>query len=507
MNEAIETKVDGAGRRFKLGDLKRSGARTEFNTAVLTGFNMGNRTLTLTLTMEQFREFTDVANEARIRDLGGDNSEVAQRPLDKKHAKSIALYMLRGLLVAVRHNWIDDGRHIPTELDDVLADLGEGPYQALQPFTGNIRSCAPGGANLDLEEKPDGKLVLFLRQGQLIYIIDGQHRRFAYGSLVEWLKELLSSGKYISKRGGGLYVPDDMEDGRLSASELEVWSAVLEMARSHFTVDVTVHLGLAPEAEKQLFHDLNNLGKKPDAALAQAFDQANPISVFIRKELEGEGLLRSIRIADSGSKKGKRVEEGEAAVIYRDDLVAANAMLFAGATNQAGIISSQVVPFYDYGRMFWASIAAQDHFGEGGWARKTLLSEPVMIKALAQLAHTFHGSREENHALRDRFLAALRDKEIDFSQRNPLWATYFKTEDEWVEIDPALRDYLTPDAGRKSFGVWQGDKLEFAQNTRDIARYLGDLIRWHLKLPPRPGVATLKAKLIGQGKMLAAKAA
>ena len=28
----------------------------DFNTAVLTGFNMGNRTLSLTLTMEQFRE-------------------------------------------------------------------------------------------------------------------------------------------------------------------------------------------------------------------------------------------------------------------------------------------------------------------------------------------------------------------------------------------------------------------------------------------------------------------
>ena len=56
----------------------------------------------------------------------------------------------------------------------------------------------------------------------------------------------------------------------------------------------------------------------------------------------------------------------------------------------------------------------------------------------------------------------------------------------------------------KSYAVWQGDQLDaFASNTRDIARYLGDLMRWKLGLPPRPGVATLKAKLISQGKMSA----
>ena len=66
----------------------------------------------------------------------------------------------------------------------------------------------------------------------------------------------------------------------------------------------------------------------------------------------------------------------------------------------------------------------------------------------------------------------------------------------------------SPDAGRKSYGFWQGERLEFAQNTRDIARYLGDLIRWKLKLPPRPGITTLKTKLINQGKIAApAKAA
>ncbi len=501
MSDGSDTAPETAGRRFKLGDLRRSGARTEFSTPVLTGFNMGNRTLSLSLTMEQFREHSDVANEARIVETGGDRSEIAQRPLDEKHARSIALYMLRGLLVAVRHNWEDDGRHIPTELEDLLSDLGEGPYQGLQPFTGNIRACAPGGADLDLEERPDGKLVLFLRQGQLIYIIDGQHRRHAYELMVSWLREMVAAGKYISKRRGGIYVPEDIEDTRLSGSELEIWSAVVELARSHFTVDITVHLGLRPEQEKQLFHDLNNLGKKPDAALSQAFDQANPISVFIRKVIEGEELLGGIKISDSGSKKGKQPEANEPATIYRDDLVSSNAMLFAGATNQAGIIASRVLPYADYGRTFWKAVAAQDHFGEDGWEAKTLLSEPVMIKALAQLAYTFHDSRESDEEQRKQFIADLAAKKINFSHQDPLWAIYFKSDEERATIDPKLNDYLTPDAGRKSYAVWQGDRLAFASNTRDIARYLGDLIRWKLGMPPRPGIASLKAKLISQGKM------
>lgn len=492
------------GRRFKLGDLKRSGARTDFNTAVLTGFNMGNRTLSLTLTMEQFREHSDVANEARILDTSGDRSEIAQRPLDEKHAKAIALYMLRGLLVSVRQAWDDEGRHIPEELEDLLSDLGQGPYQGLQPFTGNIRLCAPGGADLDIEERKDGKLLLYFRQGQLIYVIDGQHRRRAYEQMVNWLREMMTTSRYPSTRRGGIYMPEDREDVRLSATELEIWSNVLELARSHFTVDVTVHLGLKPEQERQLFHDLNNLGKKPDAALSQAFDQANPVSVFIRQEIEAHNLLGTVRISDIGSKKGQKRTSDGAPTIFRDDLVSANAMLFAGATNQAGIMPSTVVPNKEYAVRFWKALASQPHFGEEGWEETTLLSEPVMVKALAQLAYTFHDSREANHELRDRFLAHLEAGTLNFSPTDPLWALHRKSDAELEAENPALLDYITPEAGRKSYANFQGDRLtSFAQNTRDIARYLGDAMRWKLGLPPRPGIATLKAKLVRDGKMKA----
>lgn len=189
------------------------------------------------------------------------------------------------------------------------------------------------------------------------------------------------------------------------------------------------------------------------------------------------------------------------AIIYRDDLVSTNATLFSGAINQAGIIASSVGPHTGYGRAFWQAVAAQDFWGEDGWEDATLLSEPVMVKALAALAYTFHDSREKDHAIRNRFIADLAAKKINFAHDDELWQIYFKTDAERAAIDPRLVDYLKPDAGRKGYAFWQSDRLSFAQNTRDIARYLGDLIRWKLDLPPHPGVATLRAKLIAQGKM------
>jgi hypothetical protein len=503
MSEVEDDLIEG-GRRLKLGDIRRTGAKSDFSVPVLTGFNMGNMTVSLTMKMETFRDYSDIANSARVMETTKDSNDIAQRPLDENHAKHIAIYMLRGLLASVRKEWLAENRDIPDELDDLLSELGTGPYQGLQPFTGNIRKCKPGGTDLDLVERSDGKLVLFLRQGQLIYVVDGQHRRRGYERLVSWLREMLASSKYVSTRKGGIHVPDDREDLRLTTAEAEIFGAVLELARSHFTVDVTVHLGLDAEQERQLFHDLNNLGKKPDAALAQAFDHSNPVSIFIRKEIEGSRLLGNIMISDTGSKKGRKPEENNAAVIYRDDLVSANAALFAGATNQAGIMTSAVIPHVDYGRCFWEAVAMQDHFGEEGWSEKTLLSEPVMIKALANLAYTFHGSREQNHELRERFILALRNKELNFSREEPLWGIYRLSHAERDELDPKLDDYLTPDEGMKSYANWQGSRLtSFAQNTRDIARYLGDLMRWKLGLPPRPGVASLKARLISQGKMAA----
>ena len=267
------------------------------------------------------------------------------------------------------------------------------------------------------------------------------------------------------------------------------------------TVDVTVHLGLDASQERQLFHDLNTLGKKPDAAIAQAFDQANPVSIFVRKEIEDVGLLGdSVKIADAGSKKGQKRAGLEFVdqTIYRDDLVVCNALLFAGAWNQAGITASRVNPHYAYGKRFWSAVAKQPNFGAPGWYKKTLLAQPVMLKALAQMAFTFHASREANAAHLEHFMSALEGGEIDFSHANELWAAYLIPPEECAKLYPGIQRFLTPVIAMQPYGLHDAETgtLRFGSSSRDIARYIGDLIRWKLGLPPRPALLSLVSRLI-----------
>ena len=112
------------------------------------------------------------------------------------------------------------------------------------PFTGNIRNCSLGGDDLDLE-KEGGSYFLNLLQGQIIMVVDGQHRRFGYSLVTDWLNDILMAGRYVSVRKGGLYLPEGREETpELSQDELAVWGSVYEEAKAHCTVDVTLHLGL-----------------------------------------------------------------------------------------------------------------------------------------------------------------------------------------------------------------------------------------------------------------------
>jgi len=487
--------ISETSQRIKLGDLKRTGQRTGFDAPILTGFNMGNRTISITLPMEKFREISAIANEARII-AGDEKGGIAQRPLDEAHAKKIAVYMLRGLLVALKANFLTDNEDIPEELEDFLAELGESPYQGLQPFTANIRNCASGGDDLDLEKRGSA-YILHLLQGQILWVVDGQHRRYGYNLLTDWLDDVLMTGRYPSPRKGGLYIPDGREDTpELSAVELAIWGRVYQMAKAHCTVDVTVHLGLSIDQERQLFHDLNNLGKKVEPSIAQAFDQANPINIFIRRVLEGEQILGDAKIVNEGSKKGGKKPIAELTTdgsIIRDDLVIANSLLFAGMTNPAGIHNSKIDQ--DLGRRFWGAISLQPYFAQAGWQENTLLAQPTMIKALAQLVYNFNGSREANSVNLEILLKALETSSVDFSATNDLWKVYLK--EDYEEKFPGISEYLTPVSVRNSYATLDPatNVLRFASNTRDVARYLGDLIRWQLKLPVRPGLLQLKEKL------------
>lgn len=483
------------GKRYGLDQLKKTGGRGTVDLPVLAGYNMGSDTLNVTMTMATFREIALVANEARIISMGDGPEQIAQRQLIPDHAKKLALYILRGLLAGVKKRWTADGKHIPDFLKDLLAELGEGPYQALQPFTANIRNIQDGG--LEFENTPAG-VILHLHKLQKLFVVDGQHRLRAGEIVHDWLNSVTTNLKYPKK---GLWIGDTQE---LTSEEMEVWTAVMTEFGTAFTIDVTVHLNLNAEQERQLFHDLNVLGKKPSAAQALAFDAANPVSKYVTERLAPSGFVHGLRVVDAGHKKSATKLEEPA--IYRDDLVNTCAILFRGAFNQSGITPLDVIGSEDYADGFWKAIAKQKEWAVQAWDKVTLLAQPTMLKGMAFLVRSFHNGEEARdkeaaHAKRNAVIQAIADGAVDFTHANPLWRVYLVSQEEREAAFPGIEDYITPDTIRRPYGTWDEDagRLQFGPNTRDIARYLADLVRYQLRdqvgLEPRPGLVSLKRKL------------
>ncbi|MFZ0268360.1 DNA sulfur modification protein DndB [Caulobacter sp.] len=483
------------GKRYGLDQLRKTGGRGTVDLPVLSGFNMGNSTLNITMPMGTFREVALVANEARMIAMGEGPESIAQRQLLPDHAKKLALYILRGLLAGVKAKWLEEGKHVPDCLADILNELGEGPYQALQPFTANIRNIQEGG--LEFEDTAAG-VILHLHKLQKLFVVDGQHRLRAGELVHDWLNTVLTNAKYPKK---GLWIGETQE---VTSEEMEVWTAALTQFGMAFTIDVTVHLDLDPEQERQLFHDLNVLGKKPSSAQALAFDAANPVSKYVTDRLAPGGNVHGLRVIDAGHKKsGSKLDD---AAIYRDDLVNTCAILFRGAFNQSGITPLDVIGSEDYADAFWAALAKQPHWSVPDRDKFTLLAQPTAVKAMAFLVRSFHNGeeardREVAHAKRDAIIQALADGLVDFSYDNTLWRVYLMSQDERSAAFPGIEAYITPDTVRLPYGVWDDEagRLQLGPNARDIARYLADLVRYllrdHVGLEPRPGLVSLKKKL------------
>ena len=480
---------------YGLDQLKKTGGRGTVDLPILAGYNMGNNTLNVTMTMSQFREVALVANEARIIAMGEGPEQIAQRQLIPDHAKKLALYILRGLLAGVKSRWNSEDKHVPDCLSDILNELGIGPYQALQPFTANIRNIQDGG--LEFEDTTIG-VVLHLHKFQKLFVVDGQHRLHAGELVFEWLNSIITNAKYPKK---GLWIGETQE---VTSEELEVWYAVMTEFSNYFTVDVTVHLGLNADQERQLFHDLNVLGKKPSSSQALAFDAANPVSKYVNDELAPGKSVHGLRVVDAGHKKsGTKLEEP---AIYRDDLLNTCAILFRGAFNQSGITPLDVMGSEPYANSFWEAMAKQSGWAAPGWEKLTLLAQPTMLKAMAFLVRSFHNGEEARdlnaaHVKRDAIIQAILAGAVDFSHANPLWRVYLVNEKDREAQFPGINDYITPDSVRRPYASWDEDteRLQLGPNSRDIARYVADLVRYQLHgkvgLEPRPGLVSLKKKL------------
>jgi hypothetical protein len=473
-----------------LGDIAEGGNVVPDPIPVLVGYQFGQKTLNATLPFLKFYENSEVANEHRVAERGEDAESVSNRRLDKEHAIRIAKYMLKGLVMAVQRKLKAAS---DTSLDDVIAavlrELGEQPYLALQAMTVNIRECAPGGTDLRAKQLENGATILYLGSGQIFWVVDGQHRREAMNMVINgFLRPVTSTKRYPKK---GLYVPTNGELV-LSAGERRLWNLALEAARSNCTVDVTIHLGLDPVQERQLFHDLNNLAKTVEKSIANSFDTGNPVNLFIRKVLEEEKILKA-PLVEQDANHIWNLNNGS---VSRKDIVLACSLLFAGQTDPKKVKPAAVNTCYDLGRRFWRALSSVPHFGELSSNDKTVLAQPVVLKALAQLVYTFKASREENSMHLETFLSALEKHQIDFAHTNPMWRIFEEPTSKREELCPGISDAITPETAgfNLTIGSWDSvnQVMRFSTNSRDVQRHLGDIIRWKLGLPKRPALVKVQ---------------
>ena len=265
----------------------------------------------------------------------------------------------------------------------------------------------------------------------------------------------------------------------VGTKHLEVWRECHNLALNHCTVAVEAHLNLSPEQQRQLFHDLNNLGKTVSASMAFDFDNSNPINVFIKDVLIDQGVLGAPvadkDIVDWASHDGS---------MARKDLVAVNSILFLNRTNPKGATPVQIEKMHDVALRFWAAVSEIPGFGEDQAKMKTVAAQPVVLKALAKLAYDFTAGRKANPDHLDKLLYGI--AEIDFSHQNPMWRVYEFPEEERRRKVAGLEDYLPKDDGNRDLGAAdESGRMRFGAKHNDIFPILGDIIRWRLGLPKR----------------------
>jgi hypothetical protein len=473
-NESLPTPLASIDSLLKEAD---SQVRPE---KVFIGHNLGHRTFIALIPMKDFYAMSKVANERQP-----DGTPATQRPLNEAHATGLAKYILRGMIAAAieyRRNF-----HKPESLalHELQRVMGPQTYMSLQPIVANLRTVEPGGAGIEGKRMEcDGETAcfkVFLGQRDMLYVIDGQHRRYAMDLVFEFLTEIRLNRKYPRKPK--LFEGNFKET--IPTDVLAAWDECDEVARGFSKIAVEIHLGLGVREEQQLFHDLNNLAKKVERSLALKFDSANPVNQFIQNELLPH-ILDWDDVVD-GDQSNWAKDTGR--WTFRD-LAATNAILFLNKTSIASATPADVEDKYAVACRMWGAIANVPGFGKPGAKANTVLAQPVVVKAIAKLVYDLgFGRRRDANAQEDleRLLMSL--SQVNFSHTNPVWRFYEMTEQERIKAKlTGLRDYL-PDGGdtNRSIGTFDTANkwMRFATRHNDIYPIIGDMIRWMLKLPSR----------------------
>jgi len=256
---------------------------------------------------------------------------------------------------------------------------------------------------------PTGEYSVKLRPDQILWVVDGQHRRKGLEYTRDWLVSMTTERKYPRLKDA---FPVGMKN--VGDDALLFWRKALEKFTAEFSITSEVHFGMTINQEQQLFYFLNDLSRAVPSAVSQAFDQDNPINVFTRtlvNDLIPQGIV---------SEKGQ-VDWDDKEWIRLDSLNTINARLLLNHGNIDNAKGSVVAPRIDDGTEFWKSVLAIPNVTDRS---KSVAAQPAMLKAIAKCYYDLKWARGSGRKalpadISEKFLAAL--PLVDFSHSNQVW--------------------------------------------------------------------------------------
>jgi len=440
--------------------------------------NAGKPTLFSSMSLVELNHYSEVANNRMNED------EQSQRGLDMAHANKLAKYFLKALLDSAIKRMRRQGRQINDNFYSIQEKIGKQNYYTIAPIVANLRHNTIEDVRPWINNNETIGHLITLKIGDTLWIIDGQHRRKAVDIVIDFLKYINSNYKYPGK--GALYAE---HKERLSNDELDVWRECRDMC-SFCKVAIEIHLGLDIDEERQLFHDLNQLGKKIDQSLANKYDSSNPINNYVKEVLIDDIFAQNnITVLDSTNESDWNDVTPS---LTRKSLAAINSILFLNKGNINGALPTDVTDYKkEKANDFWNFVMSIPGFLENQPKLKTVSSQPVVLKAIAKLYYdTFFGknnllSNEENQLKLTQGL-----KTFDFTHSNLAWQYYTMTPDERIKNNlSGLADYLPADGegyNRDMGGFdFATQTFRFGAKHNDIVPLIADIIKWRCDLPSR----------------------
>ena len=465
----------------------------------LAGENLGNLTLKMSLSLRQFIDMSWVASKQNnSQNVLFENEAVAQRTLIPAHVKGLAQYTLMGLVNAQYRAMKAENLAISDKIHKLITYLPSGPYASLQPIVCNIRNCEFGGEGirykdvLDRNGNPTGAYDVSLGLKDILYVVDGQHRREAFNQVVSFLQDVSRTYKYPKR---GIFIPPNYADELLSESEHSFWQNVLELALTKSTVSVEVHLGLNADQEQQMFVDLNAKSKNVQASFVNSFDHADPINKFINESLIA-GEIVHFGLSDEDQSDWHQ-DSGD---LKRKDIKTICSLLILGKASSGAATPAIVEERSTFANRFWQIVCTVPGFGKPEARVNTVIQQTVVLKALAKLAFDLGYGKP---ALRDQealatLFTAIAEGTLEFSHDELIWRSLFiNSASDREQKFSGISQYLHIPVGTNlDAGNYDQDSgwVRFGSRHNDVYPRLGDVIRWKLGLEVRQDVVKAKAK-------------